>query len=181
MKQIITYIKEGLKINSKTKVNDKIKIKDILQLKKEISNKIKESNEVLDLTDLDISDLDDLSRTFYVILNIKKVDVTGWNTSKVKSFKAMFHGCSYLEEVIGLDTWDVSNVEDMSFMFDNCINLKNIGDISGWEINDTKMHGAFDRCKKLKTIGPIQHWRPRESNYDIFTLTSIYPQPKKRV
>ena len=65
----------------------------------------------------------------------------------------MFYGCTYLEEVIGLDTWDVSNVEDMSFMFNDCKNLKNIGDISGWEINDTKMHGAFYNCKKLKTIG----------------------------
>ena len=181
MKEIVKFIKEGLKITSKTKVNDKIKIKDILQLKKEISNKIKESKNVLDLTDLDISDLDNLSHAFYEILNIKKVDVTGWNTSKVKSFNSMFNGCQYLEEVIGLDTWDVSNVEDMSFMFNECKNLKNIGDISGWEINDTKMHGAFDLCKKLKTIGPMQHWRPRESNYDIFTLTSIYPQPKKRV
>lgn len=181
MKEIVNFIKEGLKITSKTKVNDKIKIKNILQLKKEISNKLKESKNVLDLTDLDISDLDDLSHAFYAILNIKKVDVTGWNTSNVKSFNSMFYGCTYLEEVIGLDTWDVSNVEDMSFMFNDCKNLKNIGDISGWEINDTKMHGAFYNCKKLKTIGQIYHWKPRESNYDIFTLSLINPKPKNRV
>lgn len=181
MKEIVNFIKEGLKITSKTKVNDKIKIKNILQLKKEISNKIKESKNILDLTDLDISDLDNLSFTFNGILNIKKLDVTGWNTSNVKSFKSMFNGCKYLEEIIGLDTWDVSNSEDMSFMFGDCINLTNIGDISGWEINDTKMHGAFYNCKKLKTIGPIQHWRPKEANWDIFTLSEIKPQPKKRV
>lgn len=181
MKEIAKFIKEGLKITSKTKVNDKIKIKNILQLKKEISNKLKESKNILDLTDLDISDLDDLSHAFYGILNITKVDVTGWNTSNVKSFNSMFYGCTYLEEVIGLDTWDVSNVEDMSFMFNDCKNLKNIGDISGWEINDTKMHGAFYNCKKLKTIGQIYHWKPRESNYDIFTLSLINPKPKNRV
>ena len=93
----------------------------------------------------------------------------------------MFYGCTYLEEVIGLDTWDVSNVEDMSFMFNDCKNLKTIGDIGGWEINDTKMHGAFYNCKKLKTIGQIYHWKPRESNYDIFTLSLINPKPKNRV
>ena len=84
MKEIAKFIKEGLKITSKTKVNYKIKIKNILQLKKEISNKLKESKNILDLTDLDISDLDDLSHASYAILNIKKVDVTGWNASNVK-------------------------------------------------------------------------------------------------
>ena len=181
MNNLKNYIKEGLKVNSKSKIKDTIKVKDKNQLKTEILKKIMKSNKELDLTDLDVSRLDDLSNVFDNLEYAHKIDVTGWNTSNVKSFKSMFYRLKYLQEVIGLDTWDVSNVEDMSFMFAGCTNLKNIGDLSNWEINGTRMQYAFNDCKKLKTIGNIKHWRPKEANWDIFSLSEIKPQPINRV
>ena len=188
MKNINQFIIEKFKLNSKNIKNQyscKPKTRD--ELKKIISKRItnqklnyKNKEEVLNLNDIDTSDVNSFNHLF-TNLNPLKIDISEWDTSNVENMRGMFDGCEYLQSTGDLGNWDVSNVTNMSFMFNDCRNLTNIGDLSSWEINDTEMKYAFQNCKKLKSIGFIKHWRPKEANWEIFPLCSIKIKPVSRV
>ena len=178
MKALELYISEGIKLSSKSKVNEKLYPKTKEELKSIIIKKIK--NKENDYNDIDISYITDLSSLFKE-QDIVEIDISKWDVSNVTNMKSMFYNCKYLRTTGDLGKWNVSNVEDMSFMFSGCRCLTNIGDLSNWEINGTKMSYTFAETKRLRTIGQIQHWRPDTPNYDIFTLSIIEPQPRKRV
>ena len=179
MLQLTQYIQEKLKINSKSKVNKMICPKTKDDLKREILKKIIDKE--TDYNDIDVSKIQDFSYLFENQDHLVEIDISKWDVSNAISLKCMFNGCRYLRTTGDLGNWNVSNVADMSFMFNDCQCLTNIGDLSNWEINGTKMLGTFQNTKRLKTIGPIQHWRPDTPNYDIFSLSKIEPQPRKRV
>ena len=171
MKTLNQYINEKLQISSKSKVNPKIIVNTEGDLKREILKKLMDKNS--DFTDIDISKLSTLEYAFDE-QDITEIDVTGWDVSRVKSMKCMFHNCRYLKKIIGLDTWDVSNCEDFSFMFSGCKNLKDVGDLHLWNINQKqRMTSAFSDCERLQTIGDVSNWRPSTPNWDIFYRCAI--------
>ena len=180
MKKINNYIQEKLVINKDSKLK-KIKVKDKLELRSIIEERLKKSHSI-NLTDIDVSNVCSLSSLFKKDDDVVEVNLTGWQTQKVQSMRAMFYECMYLQRVIGFDKLDISNVKSMNFMFSNCINLIDIGDLSHWNIDENMdMLGAFRNCKKLKTIGDITHWKLRDLINNIFGLSEIQPLPKKVV
>ena len=55
----------------------------------------------IDLTDIDISELDDLSDIFYQFL-VEVVDISGWDISNVKIMNAMFANCEKLKKITNI-------------------------------------------------------------------------------
>lgn len=83
--------------------------------------------------------------------NIKEVDISNLDTSKVVNMKYAFNGCSSLKK-INTDKLDTSNVENMSSIFANCTSLESV-DLSKLNTkNITDMSDMFFKCSNLKSI-----------------------------
>ena len=73
----------------------------------------------------------------------------------------MFHGCSSLTEIIGMDTWDMSNCDNANNMFAGCNVL---GDntfltMSEWDVTKiTSYYGTFQNCKAMTNINFMSSW-----------------------
>lgn len=120
----------------------------------------------LDLTGLDVSEVTDMGRTFYMS-GTNTVDATGWDTSSVLDMSEMFDESSVVT-VIGAETWDTSNVKDMSYMF-FMSNVKNIN-IENWDTSSvTNMAGMFYNFNKesLSDSLDLSHW-------DVSNVTNMY-------
>lgn len=134
-----------------------------------IKNHSKSFDEVLDLTDLDVSNITDMSRLFsgdYIDAEcsndpIKKelifffnkpyiVNISNWNTSKVVDMSLMFEATKIKVDISHFDT---SNVENMSSMFmESAFN----GDISNWDVS--KVRNMKYMFHSSRFDGDISEW-----------------------
>ena len=118
MKEITKYIKEGLKITSKTKVDKYTyhpKTKEELQdLLKQL---IEERGNEGDFNDIDTSKITDMTYVFDEIENFNG-DISHWDVSNVIYMGGMFYDCYSFNGDIS--NWDVSNVKYNSNMFYKC-------------------------------------------------------------
>ena len=103
------------------------------------------------IRDLDVSQIEDLSRLFYnaransIGSGIKSLDLSGWKTSNVEDMSYMFSWCTELES-LNLSGWDTSKVRSMTEMFRYCVNLKSL-DLSGWDTSNVEnMYAMLWNC-----------------------------------
>ena len=127
-----------------TREEDKFRSKE--QLIEYLKSEIEKQGENVVIKNLDVSLIDDLSELFRDIgRQIKTLDLSGWNTSKVTNMNRMFHVCDSLES-LDLSGWDTSNVEHMSWMFFYCSSLKSLN-LSGWDkFNFRYINDIFYNC-----------------------------------
>ena len=135
MKSLAHYIQEKLTIK-KSKYNYFPETKE--ELKEIIKNRIKEKGNKVDLNDIDVSNIIDMSSLF------EEIDFNGniskWDVSNVTNMERMFYGCKSFNQDIS--NWNVSNVTNMSRMFFKCTNFNQ--DISKWDVsNVTDMSSMF--------------------------------------
>lgn len=120
-----------------------------------------ESDELqyLDISELDTSNVTDMTSMFNGCRKIKELDLTNFNTSKVTSMQKMFKGCTSLER-IDLSNFDTSNVKTFESMFETCLSLKHL-DLSSFEfckyLSAESYKGIFDGCISLKTVVLPKH------------------------
>ena len=122
MKSLNQYIIEKILINKSSKLN-KIKVESKDQLKLIISKRYNSNNSFIDLTDLDISELDDLSGVFVRLNKVEVVDISGWDVSNVTIMDYTFSRCKKLKKIIGIENLDVSKLKNTNSMFYMCENL----------------------------------------------------------
>lgn len=138
----------------------------------------KTKGNLLDLTDIDVSEIDNLSGLFYDINekypNIEIIDITGWDTSKVTDISEMFSWCINIKQIIGLEYLNVENCKYMDNVFVNCCEIESI-DLSNWEpvslINCAYM---FNGCPKLVEIKGIEKWDEYIANISIDNLEQMF-------
>ena len=116
------------------------------------------SLEYVDLSNLVVSDLTDLSNMFYCCSELETVDgITDWDTSAVTTTAYMFLSCSSLENV-DLSGWELSAATSMRGMFKNCNELVSVGDVSGWNLSSvTDMRYVFYNCYALSELN-VSDW-----------------------
>ena len=158
MKSLNEYIIEKILINKNSKLN-KIKVETLIQLKSIVWERYHKNNSFIDLTDIDISELDDLSNVFARLSKVEVIDISGWNTSNVTFMDEMFRKCVKLKNIIGIENLDVSKLENANSMFYMCENLIEL-DLTNWNpISLQNSRQMFFNCSNLKIIKNIENWQ----------------------
>ena len=131
MKSFTQYIQEKL-IIKKNKGSNYYKYfpKSKDELKDIILKRIKHEGNEVDLNDIDVSNITDMSNLFeYLDFN---GNISKWDVSNVTNMRAMFYICESFNQDIS--TWDVSNVTNMEYMFYFCKNFNQ--DITKWDVSN---------------------------------------------
>ena len=160
MKSLNQYIIEKILINKSSKfINNKIKVKSREQLQSIILERYSNNNSFVNLTDIDISELDDLTSIFFGLDNMEVVDISGWNASNVTIMNYTFSRCKKLKKIIGIENLDVSKLEDTQGMFDMCVSLVEL-DLTNWnpKLLQKTCYMFYD-CLNLKIIKNIENWQ----------------------
>ena len=90
--------------------------------------------------------------------NLTSLDLSNWDTSKVKSMSNMFYNCTRLTD-LNISNWNVGNLKYLNAMFYNCSSLTFL-DLSGWRLNEGRscnMNSMFRNCSKLTTLD-LRNW-----------------------
>ena len=157
MKSLNEYIIEKILINKSSKLN-KIKVETKDQLKSIIRERYNNNKSFVYLSDIDVSELNDLSSIFDG-LKIEVVDISGWDTSNVTTMAYTFAECEDIKKIIGIENLDVSKLESANSMFYCCKNLVEL-DLTNW--NPILLNSAwnmFSYCSNLKIIKNIENWQ----------------------
>ena len=105
----------------------------------------------LDLSGLDTSSAEDMADMFYGCSKLSSLDLSAFDTSKVTGMAGMFSGCSSLSS-LDLSAFDTSKVTRMAGMFSGCSKLASL-DLSGLDTSSaTEMTGMFEGCSKLISL-----------------------------
>ena len=149
MKSLTHYIQEKL-IIKKSKISEyKYFPKTKEELKDIIEKRIKEEGNEVDLNDIDVSNIKDMSSLF-VGTNFNG-DISNWNTSNIIDMSFMFYDCESFNQDIS--DWDVSNVTNMNYMFYKCTNFNT--DISDWDVSNVKfLYNIFLYCNIQEKYKP---------------------------
>lgn len=95
-----------------------------------------------------------MARMFRGCSQLRKLDVSSFDTGRAGHMENMFYGCENLEK-LDVSHFDISNAADLSFLFYGCRNLENL------KINARDLHRRknvltdemFTGCEKLHTGG----------------------------
>ena len=105
----------------------------------------------LDLSGLDTSNVEYMSRMFCGCSSLASLDLSGLDASKVTDMSSMFCNCSSLKS-LDLSPLDTSNAWNMSSMFYGCSSLASL-DLSSFDTSGaTKMSSMFYYCSSLKSL-----------------------------
>ena len=113
MKSLKSYIQEKLTIK-KSKYNYFPETKK--ELKAIIKQRIKDEGNEVDLNDIDVSKITDMTSLFEG--TDFNGDISEWNVSNVKNMSGMFWACKSFDKDIS--SWDVSKVKYFNNIFYNC-------------------------------------------------------------
>ena len=112
MKSLKSYIQEKLIIKKGKSDSYKYFPETKEELKDIILQRIKEDGNEVDLNDIDVSKITDMSNLF--VGTDFNGDISEWDVSNVTNMHAMFYNCKLFNQDIS--TWDVSNVPSLCRM-----------------------------------------------------------------
>ncbi|WP_366934459.1 BspA family leucine-rich repeat surface protein, partial [Prevotella sp.] len=93
----------------------------------------------------------DISYMFAYCSQLSSLNLSNFNTTKVKNMYSMFYYCSQLSS-LDLSNFNTANVKNMSYMFNKCQNLSSL-DLSMFNTaNVTNMSDMFAGSSTLQTI-----------------------------
>ena len=144
MKSLSSYIQEKLIIKKSNKQSNNYKYfpKTKKELKDIIDKRIEQEGNKVDLNDIDVSKITDMSKLFEE--TDFNGDISKWDVSNITDMSSMFYRCEAFNQDIS--SWDVSNVTNMHAMFYGCKTFNQ--DISNWDVsNVTSMSYIFGWCE----------------------------------
>ena len=117
MKTLTRYIQEKLIIKKSKRIEYKYFPKTKKELRNIIEQRIEQEGNKVDLNDIDVSKITDMSFIFSELLDFNG-NVSNWDVSNVVDMRYMFYECQKFNQDIS--EWDISNVKNMTNMFRGC-------------------------------------------------------------
>ena len=120
MKSLKSYIQEKLiikKSNKQSNNNYKYFPKDKNELKDIILQRIEAEGNKVDLNDIDVSEITDMSELFKNFFNFRG-NISQWDVSNVTNMQGMFAWCEAFNQDIS--NWDVPKVKYVEDIFKGC-------------------------------------------------------------
>ena len=109
------------------------------------------------ITNLNTSNVTNMSLMFFGCSGLTNFDVSGFNTANVTDMSGMFAECSGLTS-LDVSGFNTANVTDMSDMFAGCSSLTSL-DLSDFNTTNVKyMNSMFDGCSSLTKIYAGEDW-----------------------
>jgi len=186
MKRFKEYIVNEWKLTNDSNVDlRKIKPESYMDLRNLVKQRYKISPKILDLSDVDITnigdklgtpervsdDYEDIPGIFHGLKEVEEINVAGWNTSKIKHFGHIFQGCERLRKIIGIKNWNTKNALGMYGTFGGCFVLNNL-DLSKWDVSNCKtFESMFHNCWALTDLKGIENFKISD---DAVTLDMFY-------
>ncbi|MFQ6835535.1 MAG: BspA family leucine-rich repeat surface protein [Enterococcus faecalis] len=143
-----------------------------------LGNKIKfddwSSLKSFDGRGLDTAGVRELNDLFGNNTKLKKINVDGWDTSQVNSYKNAFNRNHSLNTISGLNTWDVSKGQDFYGTFNECYRLQSL-DLSNWITSSaTDMMLMFNKTYELSSLNMSKFDTSHVTRFQgMFSETSI--------
>ncbi len=110
----------------------------------------------IDLSSFDSSNAMNMSYMFSECYNLNEIILNNLNTYNVKDMNHMFNKCYDLQKIDFPLSFNTQNLDNMSFMFHNCEKLLELNFSESFTTNNvTTMRGAFGKCFKLKNLDLI--------------------------
>jgi surface protein len=131
------------------------------ELKYLVNDMINKFGNMVDLNNIDVSNINDFSLIFERSSFFG--DVSEWDVSNGLEFNHTFFGCEKFTS--DLSNWDVSNGINFYYMFEECYNFNSY--LSGWGVsNGEEFIGMFYKCEKIST--DLSEWNVSSGNYFSF-------------
>ena len=111
----------------------------------------------------------DMGRAFERCSSLASLDVSGWDTSRVRSLRCTFSGCRSLA-ALDVSAWETSQAEDLRGMFCGCSSLSFL-DLSGWDMSGAlDVSEMFRSCTGLSRVrlGVRFSFRPHELSRSVW-------------
>ena len=144
MKRFADYITEKLKLRNTIIYKYFPKTND--ELCKLVRYLIKERGPDADLNDIDTSEITDMSEVFRGT-DVRRINISAWDVSNVTKTYRMFSSCLKLEE-IDLSTWDTSKLRYANYMFFGDSNFN--ANLENWNLSSLfNASYMFFNCKKF--------------------------------
>lgn len=133
------------------------------------------SGKELDLSEFYTEEVFSMVGMFYGCNNIRKLDLSSFDTSKVNYMDWLFANSSF--DSINLNSFNTSNVRNMDFMFMNCERLYAL-DLSSFNTENLGSMGSmFEGCRNLRALDLSNfNISKKTSTIDIFKGTSLTPE-----
>lgn len=94
---------------------------------------------------------DNMKWMFYKCYQLRSLDVSGFDTSRVTMMQAMFRECGGLTE-LDVSTFDTSKVMNMAQMFSTCTSIEYL-DLSNFDTSRVEnMSQMFSACRSLRSV-----------------------------
>ena len=107
--------------------------------------------QVLNISNLDTSNVTDMSFMFRYCEKLTELDLSGFDTSNVTNMRYLFEECRGLTK-INLSSFNTSNVTNMSHIFSDCRSLVSL-DLNNFDTsNVTEMDYIFNDCRSLVNL-----------------------------
>ena len=131
----------------------------------------------MDVANLDVSNVTNLTvygvsikpifrSPFASCISLKKVDMTGWDISNVRTLNYLFYRCNSLTEIKGIENWDLRNAtsgsvyaKELDKTFYGCSSLTSLDAIKNWDVSNMEgLTHTFDSCTSLISADAIKNW-----------------------
>ena len=115
---------------------DTSKVEDMSYMFYDFSTMNTDKNGILDLnlSNWDLTNVEDMNHMFSKVVLIKSVTFGDVNTLNLKDMSNMFHLCSRIKS-IDMSSFDTDNVTNMSHLFDSCRLLESLPNINSWNVS----------------------------------------------
>ena len=105
----------------------------------------------LDLTNIDTSNVTNMSDLFNNCSNLTNLDLSNFDTSKATTISGMFINCRKIT-TLNLSNFNTSNITTLTNVFANCVSLTSL-DLSNFDTSKViYLDYTFDRCSNLKNL-----------------------------